>query len=54
MRAAGQTVVVYPDAPHGFHVDYRQHDAEDAWRRALAWLHRYGMGQKPRLTVTIL
>jgi carboxymethylenebutenolidase len=46
-RAAGKTVdiVIYPDAPHGFHADYRssyrQADAEDAWARALAWLRRY-------------
>ena len=49
-RAAGQTVdvVVYPDAPHGFHADYRpsyrQADAQDAGRRALAWLHAHGVG----------
>ena len=48
-RAAGQAVeiVVYPDAPHGFHADYRpsyrRADAEDAWRRALAWLHGHGV-----------
>ncbi len=46
-RAAGKTVeiVVYPDAPHGFHADYRPSyhaaDATDAWSRALAWLKRY-------------
>ncbi len=49
-RAAERTVdiVVYPDAPHGFHADYRpsyrQADAEDAWRRALAWLRGHGVG----------
>ncbi len=48
-REAGRTVdiVVYPDAPHGFHADYRpsyrKADAEDAWRRALAWLHEHGV-----------
>lgn len=48
--AAGRTVEIqiYPDAPHGFHADYRpsyrQADAEDGWRRMLAWLHRYGVG----------
>ena len=47
-EAAGRTVeiIVYPDAPHGFHADYRpsyrQADAEDGWRRMLAWLRRYG------------
>ena len=48
-KAAGKTVeiVVYPDAPHGFHADYRpsyrQADAEDGWKRMLAWFNRYGM-----------
>jgi carboxymethylenebutenolidase len=48
-RAAGRTVeiVVYPDAPHGFHADYRpsyrRADAEDAWARMLAWFRRYGV-----------
>jgi carboxymethylenebutenolidase len=40
-------IVVYPDAPHGFHADYRpsyrQADAEDGWKRALAWFHRFGV-----------
>jgi carboxymethylenebutenolidase len=39
-------IVVYPEAPHGFHADYRpsyrQADAEDAWKRALDWLRRFG------------
>ncbi len=49
-RAAGKTVeiVVYPDAPHGFHADYRPSyrpvDAADGWRRTLDWLRRYGVG----------
>lgn len=49
-KAAGQlaTIVVYPDAPHGFHADYRpsyrKADAEDGWRRALAWLQEYDRG----------
>ena len=40
-------IVIYPDAPHGFHADYRpsfrKADAEDAWRRALTWFHRFGV-----------
>jgi carboxymethylenebutenolidase len=46
-RAAHKTVMiaVYPDAPHGFHADYRpsyrQADAEDGWQRMLAWFKRY-------------
>jgi carboxymethylenebutenolidase len=49
-KAAGKTVemVVYPDAPHGFHADYRpsyrRADAEDGWKRAIAWFHKYGLG----------
>jgi carboxymethylenebutenolidase len=49
-KAAGQTVeiVVYPDAPHGFHADYRpsyrEADAKDGWAKAIAWFHRYGVG----------
>ena len=48
-RAAGKTVeiVVFPDAPHGFHADYRpsyrKADAEDGWARMLAWFKKYGM-----------
>jgi carboxymethylenebutenolidase len=46
-KAAGKTVeiVIYPDAPHGFHADYRpsyrEADAKNAWQRALAWFKRY-------------
>ncbi|MBN9464744.1 dienelactone hydrolase family protein [Brevundimonas sp.] len=43
LTRAGQThseIVVYPDAPHGFHADYRasyvEADAKDGWRRLLA------------------
>ena len=48
-RAAGQTVeiVYYPDAPHGFHADYRpsykEADATDGWTRLLAWFKKYGV-----------
>lgn len=46
-KAAGKTVeiVIYPDAPHAFHADYRpsyrEADAKDAWTRTLAWFERY-------------
>jgi carboxymethylenebutenolidase len=46
-RAAGQTVeiVVYPDAGHGFHADYRPSynaaDAEAGWMRAQTWFKKY-------------
>ena len=51
-KAAGKTVeiVFYPDAPHGFHADYRpsyrQADAEDGWKRMLAWFKQYGVAPK--------
>jgi carboxymethylenebutenolidase len=41
-------IVVYPDAQHGFHADYRasynQHDAQDGWTRLMAWFHSHGVG----------
>ncbi len=48
-RAAGKSVdlVVYLDAPHGFHADYRpsyrREPAEDGWARALAFLRANGV-----------
>ena len=48
-RAAGKTVdiVVYPDAGHGFHADYRPTYVQDAatngWGRMLAWFKKYGV-----------
>jgi len=39
--------VVYPDAPHAFHADYRptyrKEAAEDAFQRALAWFKKHGV-----------
>ena len=39
--------VVYPDAPHAFHADYRpsyrKQAAEDGYRRALAWFKKHGV-----------
>ena len=53
MRAAlatgtsGSQIVVYPDAPHGFHADYRpsyrEQAAKDGWSRALAWFAAHGV-----------
>ena len=38
---------IYPDAPHGFHADYRgsyrKDAAEDAWKLAEAWFKKYGV-----------
>ncbi len=51
-KAAHKTVdiIIYPDAPHGFHADYRpsyrEADAKDAWTHALAWFKRYGVAPK--------
>ncbi len=40
-------IVVYPDAPHAFHADYRptyrQAAAQDGWQRALAWFKAHGV-----------
>lgn len=55
MRAALQAadnpshseIVIYPDAGHGFHADYRSSyvaaDAADGWRRLLAWFRAHGV-----------
>jgi carboxymethylenebutenolidase len=50
LKAAGvpSELVVYPEAGHGFHADfrpdnYRKADAEDGWKRMLAWFARYGV-----------
>jgi carboxymethylenebutenolidase len=40
-------IVLYPDAPHAFHADYRQSyrkgPAEDGWKRLQAWFKRHGV-----------
>lgn len=46
--AKASEFVVYPDAPHAFHADYRpsfrQGPAEDGWKRTLAWFKANGVG----------
>lgn len=52
MRAAlkaanrGSEIHLYPDTPHGFHADYRptyrKEQAEDGWKRMLAWFRKHG------------
>jgi carboxymethylenebutenolidase len=48
-KAANKTceIVVYPDAPHAFHADYRPsyraEPAKDGWARLLAWLKQHGV-----------
>jgi carboxymethylenebutenolidase len=41
-------IKLYPDTPHGFHADYRpsyrQEQAEDGWKRMLAWFKDHGVG----------
>jgi len=45
--AKASEFVVYPDAPHAFHADYRpsyrKGPAEDGWQRALAWFKKHGV-----------
>jgi carboxymethylenebutenolidase len=41
-------LIVYPDAGHGFHADfradnYRKADAEDGWKKMLDWFRKYGV-----------
>jgi len=40
-------IVVYPNAQHGFHADYRPSydaaDAQDGWMRLLAWFKQFGV-----------
>lgn len=52
MRAAAKNakvpveIVVFPDAQHGFHADYRpsynEKDATEGWKQMLAWFKKYG------------
>lgn len=48
LKAAGggSEIVVYPDAPHAFHADYRpsyrKEAAQDGWKRMLEWFKRHG------------
>ncbi|HEY9734720.1 MAG TPA: dienelactone hydrolase family protein [Trichocoleus sp.] len=41
-------IVVYPDAPHGFHADYRpsyrEEAAQAAWQELLTWFETNGVG----------
>jgi carboxymethylenebutenolidase len=45
--AKNSQIVIYPDAPHAFHADYRpsfqKGPAEDGWKRCLAWLEANGV-----------
>ena len=45
--AKASRFVVYPDAPHAFHADYRpsyrKESADDGWKRALEWFKTHGV-----------
>ena len=45
--ARASRFVVYPEAPHAFHADYRpsyrQADAQDGWRRCIDWFAAQGV-----------
>ena len=45
--AKASRFVVYPEAPHAFHADYRpsfrKEAAEDGWKQALAWFQQHGV-----------
>jgi carboxymethylenebutenolidase len=45
--AKASTIHVYPNAPHAFHADYRpsyrKDEAEDGWKRLLAWFKQNGV-----------
>ena len=49
LKAAGSRseIIVFPDAPHGFHADfrptYRPEAAADGWRRLLVWFKANGV-----------
>lgn len=46
MQSAGANIVVYPEADHAFHADYRptynEAAARDGWRRMLQWFRSAG------------
>lgn len=45
-QAKASQFVVYPEAPHAFHADYRpsfrKGPAEDGWKRCMAWFAQHG------------
>ena len=49
LKAAGSrsAIVVFPEAPHGFHADYRPsfraREAAEGWQRLLAWFRANGV-----------
>lgn len=49
LEAAGKPseIILYPDAPHGFHADYRpsyrEQPARDGWKKLLEWFAKHGV-----------
>lgn len=43
---SGSEIIVFPNADHGFHADYRpsynRQASDEAWARLLAWFKKYG------------
>ena len=50
LKAAGKKseIITYPDTPHAFNADYRpsyrKEQADDGWKRAIAWFKQNGVG----------
>lgn len=44
---SGSEIVIYPEAPHGFHADYRPSyrpgPAQDGWKRLQDWFKKHGV-----------
>lgn len=44
---SGSEIVIYPEAPHGFHADYRPSyragPAKDGWKRMHDWFKKHGL-----------
>ena len=45
--AQNASIIVYPEAPHGFHADYRpsyrETEAKAAWKELLTWFKKNGV-----------
>ncbi len=45
--AKASSLVLYDQAPHAFHADYRpsyrKDAADDGWKRMLAWFRQHGL-----------
>jgi carboxymethylenebutenolidase len=47
MGKSRSEIIIYPEAPHAFHADYRpsyrKTEAQDGWKRLQAWLKTHGV-----------